>query len=334
MTLHESSPDFVEEWRTIREFPLYEVSSTGYVRHSRTGKYLRVYGNDSQRNGNDSGRFVKIPYRSGHKTARAITALVQRHFGHNPIAVPGGTEKVSVPLSAATPVSVTIPITPQEELMTKAKNDDDARALIESVEEWKPLSINPAYSISSAGEVRGSSGEVMTKYIRGGHNQVNVKTFGKDNSEHMFGYRLDYLVLTNFVSPQLMGWGPHHLDGDNLNDALSNLEWRFGAESGEIKRRARHKPLAGKGQNVLAQLQAENAKLQRQLAELQQAPPIAGMEISVQIGAISATLGAGVLTLASPIIDLADLEDLQRVATKAMKVRDAYREVINVFTED
>lgn len=68
----------MEEWRTLKAFEMYEVSSLGRVRNKRTGRILQA--------GLSGGRPIVGLRRDGETHMRMVSQLVASEFldGHRP----------------------------------------------------------------------------------------------------------------------------------------------------------------------------------------------------------------------------------------------------------
>ena len=97
--------------------------------------------------------------------------------------------------------------------------------------EWREVPDFPGYLVSSTGLVR-SPRRTLKQVVRGKYLSVTLC-----GSRHRQAY-VHVLVLEVFVGPRPTGAVTRHLDGDNRNNALSNLTW--GTYSENALDRARH----------------------------------------------------------------------------------------------
>ena len=116
---------------------------------------------------------------------------------------------------------------------------------MQSSENWLPaVGFEARYEVSDLGRVRavfhrpqqGSPPRLLlgTRSTSGGHHQVALAR-GDGTSRSVL---VHVLVLNAFVGPAPDGMGCRHLDGDPLNNLLSNLRW--GTQAENIEDRARH----------------------------------------------------------------------------------------------
>lgn len=92
------------------------------------------------------------------------------------------------------------------------------RTMDTQTEKWLPIAGHPGYEVSDAGRVR--SGSRILKCTPGpnGYRKTRLGRGTPDTYVH-------HLVLRAFVGPQPDGTVVRHLDGDELNNARSNLEY-------------------------------------------------------------------------------------------------------------
>lgn len=102
-------------------------------------------------------------------------------------------------------------------------------------EEWKTIEEAPNYEISSYGNVRNKKTNRQLKpqsYGATGYKQVSLKIIESDTFQKRYIHRL---VAQAFIPNSENKREVNHIDGDKLNNVLSNLEWVTSSEN-QIKR--------------------------------------------------------------------------------------------------
>lgn len=93
------------------------------------------------------------------------------------------------------------------------------------VSEWRPIAAFPNYSVSDSGTVRNDeTGYLMTLLL----NQSGVVNVGLTKNRVQYKRAVALLVATAFITsrPDASFDCPINLDGDRLNNCVSNLAWR------------------------------------------------------------------------------------------------------------
>ena len=89
------------------------------------------------------------------------------------------------------------------------------------MEIWKQIEEFPTYSISSFGNVKGSTGILLKQYIRNGYKTVGIYYKGiKKNLAIHQQVGIHFLEHSNLDKPWI-----NHIDGNKLNNNVMNLEW-------------------------------------------------------------------------------------------------------------
>ncbi len=114
-----------------------------------------------------------------------------------------------------------------------------------NVEIWKAISDCPTCEVSNFGQVRsravrGNGGmnrlaatpKILKPVMGRGYLRVNLRRNGARRL-----YAVHRLVLEAFIGPAPEGIEGHHFDGDQTNNALSNLSWGTPKENWEGRRR-------------------------------------------------------------------------------------------------
>lgn len=117
------------------------------------------------------------------------------------------------------------------------------------VETWKPVyGLEEYYEVSDMGRVRSKPRRTNNgrgEYIRTGkiicphHTQsgyISAQLYDPRSSRKKSKQRVHKMVLEAFVSPRPQGFLCRHLDGNKLNNALSNLKWGTPKENAEDSR--------------------------------------------------------------------------------------------------
>lgn len=86
---------------------------------------------------------------------------------------------------------------------------------------WKNISGFEDYQISNLGNIKGKKGNVLKPQLqKDGYYHIQLYKNGKAK-----GFLIHRLVIINFISPYVEGFEVNHIDGNKLNNELSNLEW-------------------------------------------------------------------------------------------------------------
>lgn len=96
-------------------------------------------------------------------------------------------------------------------------------------EEWREIAEFPGYSVSETGAVRNNdTGRIMARQINSrGIVYVGICKRGPDNLVVQHKRSVTVLVAQNFLpQPSKEFDTPIHLDGDRLNNSVSNILWR------------------------------------------------------------------------------------------------------------
>lgn len=108
---------------------------------------------------------------------------------------------------------------------------------------WKPISGYHGYEVSNKGNVRSfkprsGRGELekqprplKSHVTKKGYVHVTMSINGKKSTRFVH-----HLVLENFVGPRPSGMETRHLDGDQKNNYLENLEWGTSSENTQDQR--------------------------------------------------------------------------------------------------
>lgn len=94
--------------------------------------------------------------------------------------------------------------------------------------EWRAVAADPRYEVSDGGDVRSTAQSKIPRLLH-----PTAASGGRYRQIWMGGrqVKVDALVLETFVGPRPPKMEPCHGDGDNLNDALTNLRWGTRAEN-------------------------------------------------------------------------------------------------------
>ena len=115
----------------------------------------------------------------------------------------------------------------------------------DSVEEWRVISGYPDYEVSSAGRLRSYRGIGCGSHKR----MAEPRLLSPAADAHGYRYttltsavcgrrsaKIHRLVLEAFVGPPPKGMECRHLDGNQQNNALSNLQWGTSTENAADRR--------------------------------------------------------------------------------------------------
>jgi len=91
------------------------------------------------------------------------------------------------------------------------------------MEEWAPIQEFPGYEVSTHGRIRNeNSGHILGQYPNGrGKIQVVMYKDGKNHAR-----AVHKIVATTFGDPGPEGTVPIHIDGDETNNHIDNLQWK------------------------------------------------------------------------------------------------------------
>lgn len=89
-------------------------------------------------------------------------------------------------------------------------------------ETWKYIEgYNNTYTVSNLGNIKGKRGNTLKPQLqKDGYYHIQLYLNGK-----AMGFLIHRLVITTFISPYIRGMEVNHIDGDKLNNKVSNLEW-------------------------------------------------------------------------------------------------------------
>lgn len=100
------------------------------------------------------------------------------------------------------------------------------------MEEWKEVEDFPSYSISSFGNIKNNStGRVLLQYIRNGYKTTGI--YYKGMKKNLAIHRQVGLCFLNNTNNHPF---INHIDGNKINNNVSNLEWCSPAENNEHAR--------------------------------------------------------------------------------------------------
>jgi len=86
---------------------------------------------------------------------------------------------------------------------------------------WLEVQHAPRYSVSSLGRVRNNeTGLILKGGLTRGYRQVTLKYQGKTYQSYVH-----ILVASEFLTRTSKDHEVNHIDGDILNNAVTNLEW-------------------------------------------------------------------------------------------------------------
>jgi len=112
------------------------------------------------------------------------------------------------------------------------------KALTDLLGDWREVPGYPGYEVTPDGLVRSPKGNVLKPQLDGGHppNQyLAVHCVVDGRFKRLFVHRA---ILLAFIGEPAQGEICRHLDGNHLNNALSNLAW--GTHSENMYDRVRH----------------------------------------------------------------------------------------------
>ena len=103
----------------------------------------------------------------------------------------------------------------------------------EALERWKPIDGFPGYHVSDQGRITGKSGRILRQQTTWkGYLRVCLHSNGRKAYATVHS-----LVLSAFSGPRQTGMHGCHIDGNKLNNQLSNLKWASPSENYDDKRR-------------------------------------------------------------------------------------------------
>ncbi len=101
-------------------------------------------------------------------------------------------------------------------------------------ETWRTIPSYPKYEASNLGRVRGGRGVLRPSNRNGGYSQV-VLSLGTKATRR--SRKVHHLVLEAFVCPRPSGLVGRHLNDDNTDNRLQNLQWGTQKENAEDRKR-------------------------------------------------------------------------------------------------
>lgn len=94
-------------------------------------------------------------------------------------------------------------------------------------EKWKPIANFPRYEVSNFGNIRnGATKHIMRPWITQGYQYVALRSNGNKRN-----LRVNRLVAEAFIPNPLNKPEVNHLDGNKLNNFVSNLQWNTSSEN-------------------------------------------------------------------------------------------------------
>jgi hypothetical protein len=214
---HSYKYDQNEIWKSVNNFPNYEISNKGNLRNSVSKE---IYSFTKFKKG-----YNKMLYKNDKPTGKLIHILVAEHFIDNPNNYKIIKHKDGDIYNNHINNLEWIGYFSNQINIIKKRNNK-----IESLdgEEWKAINDFSNYKISKLGRVSNENTNLLIKGISQPDKYLRVNLY-KDKK--LYAKRIHQLVAQHFIPNPNNKPIVNHKDGDKTNNKLDNLEWSTNSEN-------------------------------------------------------------------------------------------------------